>query len=416
MHEHVVHRHLERVGVDALAHRQVALRVEVDAQHAVAPLDERGGEVQRRRGLRDAALLVGEGDDLCLGCDHGSAPVRRLRADGASNVPLQRAYSHELSGILHSSSGGSPLDKRLVVVTGKGGVGKTTVAAALGLAAARRGKRVIVVRGRRPGAPRRALGPTGGTDERELAPGALRRVHGPGARRKEEWLRYQLRVGARSRALLGGSRMFQYLTAAAPGLTELVTIGKVWDLAQLEPRAGTGAVTTSRSWTRPPRATASRCCARRAPTRASRASGRSAASAERIDEFMRDPRHDGRARRGAPGGDAGERDDRPRARARTRARHGARRGPRERGASRSASRPEECRRLEAVTAAGSGGAGRDAARRSRSTAARVASTRRWGGSRRRPRRAGARRCRSCSSPSSDSRSSSACRAELERQL
>ena len=36
------------------------------------------------------------------------------------------------------------MDKRLVVVTGKGGVGKTTVAAALGLAAARRGKRVIV--------------------------------------------------------------------------------------------------------------------------------------------------------------------------------------------------------------------------------------------------------------------------------
>ena len=38
--------------------------------------------------------------------------------------------------------------------------------------------------------------------------------------------------------MLGGSTLFQYLTAAAPGLTELVTIGKVWDLAQLGPRAG----------------------------------------------------------------------------------------------------------------------------------------------------------------------------------
>jgi anion-transporting ArsA/GET3 family ATPase len=38
--------------------------------------------------------------------------------------------------------------------------------------------------------------------------------------------------------VLGGSNLFQYLTAAAPGLTELVTIGKVWDLAQLEPRTG----------------------------------------------------------------------------------------------------------------------------------------------------------------------------------
>src|SRR2546423_15479486 len=36
------------------------------------------------------------------------------------------------------------LDKRLIVVTGKGGVGKTTVAAALGLAAARAGKRTMI--------------------------------------------------------------------------------------------------------------------------------------------------------------------------------------------------------------------------------------------------------------------------------
>ena len=41
-------------------------------------------------------------------------------------------------------------------------------------------------------------------------------------------------VAARSPALLGDSRLFQYLAAAAPGLSELVTIGKVWDLAQLE--------------------------------------------------------------------------------------------------------------------------------------------------------------------------------------
>ena len=37
------------------------------------------------------------------------------------------------------------LDKRLVVVTGKGGVGKSTVSFALGLAAAARGKRNVYV-------------------------------------------------------------------------------------------------------------------------------------------------------------------------------------------------------------------------------------------------------------------------------
>jgi anion-transporting ArsA/GET3 family ATPase len=36
------------------------------------------------------------------------------------------------------------LDRRFVFVTGKGGVGKTTVAAALGLAAAARGRRTVV--------------------------------------------------------------------------------------------------------------------------------------------------------------------------------------------------------------------------------------------------------------------------------
>jgi anion-transporting ArsA/GET3 family ATPase len=37
------------------------------------------------------------------------------------------------------------LERKLVVVTGKGGVGKTTIACALGLAAAERGLRTIVV-------------------------------------------------------------------------------------------------------------------------------------------------------------------------------------------------------------------------------------------------------------------------------
>ena len=36
------------------------------------------------------------------------------------------------------------LDKRLIVVTGKGGVGRTTISAALGLAAARAGKRTMI--------------------------------------------------------------------------------------------------------------------------------------------------------------------------------------------------------------------------------------------------------------------------------
>ena len=50
-----------------------------------------------------------------------------------------------------------------------------------------------------------------------------------------EWLRRQLRSDTLA-GILGRSSFFQLLTAAAPGLAELVTIGKVWDLAQLEGR------------------------------------------------------------------------------------------------------------------------------------------------------------------------------------
>jgi hypothetical protein len=130
----------------------------------------------------------------------------------------------------------SLLDKRLVLVTGKGGVGKTTVAAALGLAAARRGKRTVVCEvAEQKRIP--TLFSSEDTDgETEIAAGLFAVSVDP-ERAKEEWLRYQLKSRTLA-GLLGGSRLFQYLTAAAPGLSELVTIGKVWDLAQLERRTG----------------------------------------------------------------------------------------------------------------------------------------------------------------------------------
>jgi anion-transporting ArsA/GET3 family ATPase len=40
--------------------------------------------------------------------------------------------------------------------------------------------------------------------------------------------------------MLARSRIFQYLAAATPGLKELVTIGKIWELAQLDRRVKKG--------------------------------------------------------------------------------------------------------------------------------------------------------------------------------
>ena len=129
------------------------------------------------------------------------------------------------------------LDKRLLFVTGKGGVGKSTVAAALGLVAARRGLRTIVAEIAGQDRLARALardGAGGGFEETELAPG-LSTISIDPQHALNEYLRLQM--PARPMAdLLTSSRMFQYFTAATPGMRELVTIGKVWELAQLERR------------------------------------------------------------------------------------------------------------------------------------------------------------------------------------
>lgn len=125
------------------------------------------------------------------------------------------------------------LDKRLVFVTGKGGTGKTTVSAALGLAAARQGKRTMVCEVADQSRIPAIFGREGaGFDEVELSED-LWAISVDPEHAREEWLKFQLRSGAAA-GLLNSSRIFSYLAAAAPGLSELVTVGKVWELAQLE--------------------------------------------------------------------------------------------------------------------------------------------------------------------------------------
>ena len=58
--QHVIGRAAAVAAVDAEAGRGVALRIEIDDQHALADRGERGAEIDRGGGLADAALLVGE--------------------------------------------------------------------------------------------------------------------------------------------------------------------------------------------------------------------------------------------------------------------------------------------------------------------------------------------------------------------
>jgi anion-transporting ArsA/GET3 family ATPase len=121
----------------------------------------------------------------------------------------------------------------LLVVTGKGGVGKSTVAAALGLAADRRGLRTLVVEVAARDDLSHALGASdaaGGYAERVVADG-LHHISIDPQRAMEEYLRQQLPIGALG-ALLARSRIFVALSAATPGMRELLTVGKVWELAQ----------------------------------------------------------------------------------------------------------------------------------------------------------------------------------------
>jgi anion-transporting ArsA/GET3 family ATPase len=134
----------------------------------------------------------------------------------------------------------SLFDRKLLVLTGKGGVGKTTVSAALGLLAADRGLRTIVVE---VGEQRRLPELFGvATDDGAESAGAevalresLWSISIDPDRALLEWL--QALGGRVSGRLLASSGTFQYFAAAAPGAKELVSMVKIWKLTQGE-RAG----------------------------------------------------------------------------------------------------------------------------------------------------------------------------------
>jgi anion-transporting ArsA/GET3 family ATPase len=132
----------------------------------------------------------------------------------------------------------SILDRELLVLSGRGGVGKTTLSAALGLLACDRGLRTIVVevgeQSRLPvlfGSEGHEAGAETQLEDR------LWSLSIDPDRALLEWL--QSLGGRVSGRVLASSSTFQYFAAAAPGARELVSMVKIWKLTQ-KGRRGSG--------------------------------------------------------------------------------------------------------------------------------------------------------------------------------
>lgn len=124
------------------------------------------------------------------------------------------------------------LDHKLLFVSGKGGVGKSTVAAALALLASQRGKRTLIVEIDAKGnlSDFFEAGPTD-YDPREVQPNLFAMSMDTEAS-LQEYLRLQMRLPAIAR--IGPlARAFEFVATAAPGVREILTVGKpVWEVRE----------------------------------------------------------------------------------------------------------------------------------------------------------------------------------------
>ena len=130
------------------------------------------------------------------------------------------------------------LGRRLLFFTGKGGVGKSTITAAMALLAADQGKRVLVIEVDAKGniTDQFESRPVGFTP-REVYPGVFAIAMDTEASLRE-YLKLNLRVPVVGR--IGPlARVLDFVATAAPGVKEVLTIGKVcWEVREaIEGRA-----------------------------------------------------------------------------------------------------------------------------------------------------------------------------------
>ena len=131
----------------------------------------------------------------------------------------------------------APLDRRLVVVTGKGGTGKSTISAAVALAASRKGKKVLVCEVVAKERVADFFGkPPSGTQIRELLPN-LYSVHVRPREAMREYALMTLKYETLYKIAFENPAA-RYFLKAAPSLAEIVMLGKVYWHAAREMERG----------------------------------------------------------------------------------------------------------------------------------------------------------------------------------
>ena len=124
------------------------------------------------------------------------------------------------------------LNRRMMIISGKGGVGKSVVTATLAWVAAQQSKRTLVVELDTVETIPKIFGKPSGVPYQEQAlTERISTIHVDGKSGLREYLQLMLKSKRFVRKIVQ-SPIYEYFVNIAPGLKELMAVGKLWDLEQ----------------------------------------------------------------------------------------------------------------------------------------------------------------------------------------